>query len=57
MNGYLNLRMMISHSDNGLRLPVSGESMGVVGRVIELDDDLVKKLLLRKLRGRCLVVS
>jgi hypothetical protein len=49
--------MMISHSDNGLRLPVSGESMGVVGRVIELDDDLVKKLLLRKLRGRCLVVS
>lgn len=55
VNGYLNLRMMIFHSDDDLRLPVSDENMGVVGRVIELDDESTEKLLLRKLRGRCLL--
>jgi hypothetical protein len=36
---------MISHSDDDLRLPVSGENMAVVGRVVDLDDESTEKLI------------
>lgn len=39
MNGYINLPMKISHSDDDSGLPVSGESMWGADRVIKLDDE------------------
>jgi hypothetical protein len=43
MNGYINLPMKISHSDDDSGLPVSGESMWGADRVIELDDESSEK--------------
>jgi hypothetical protein len=43
MNGYINLPIKISHSDDDSGLPVSGESMWGADRVIELDDESSEK--------------
>ena len=43
MNGYINLPMMISHSDDDSGFPVSGESMWGADRVIKLDDESSEK--------------